>query len=108
METKEIFLKCECSGCALSVEADMELPGDYNIGLWHHGIDFTRKFSWRKRLKLAWQLVRKGTLYKDCVVLSSESVVKLCWFIDETEAEYRKIADQKVFDRIMADNELKK
>ena len=78
----EIFLKCECSGCGITFTkwGDEEFV---DVALWGYGVDFNRRWGFWKRLRLAWLLVRHGTLYKDCVILDRNKQWELRRFLDK-------------------------
>ena len=80
--SQEIFLKCECSGCGISVVkwSDEEFV---DVALWGYGVNFDRRPGLWRRLRLAWLLVRHGTLYKDCVILDKSKQYELWEFLNK-------------------------
>lgn len=80
--SEEIFLKCECSGCGLTLTkwSDEEFV---DVALWGYGVTYDRRWGLWKRLCLAWLLVRHGTLYKDCVILDRSKQWELRKFLDK-------------------------
>ena len=82
VSSQEIFLKCECSGCGITFTkwSDEEFV---DVALWGHGVSFDRRWGFWKRLRLAWLLVRHGTLYKDCVILDKGKQYELYKFLND-------------------------
>jgi hypothetical protein len=91
MMNKEIFLKCDCHTEGILVEIDDfeedNLKGNPEVcmAFYEHTPKRLREkffFSWKERFKLIWQVLTKGTVYSDMVILNKEKALELVKFIE--------------------------
>jgi hypothetical protein len=91
MENK--FVKCECCTHAIEISTD-DFDGHGErviyIALWNYGNYGQRGFWYR--LKTAWQLLWKGDIYGDHVILSKENFDEMNNFIQK---EFNENQDKK-------------
>lgn len=71
---KSAFIECECGHEAVSVEYDSD-NDDIYLSIWERGLSQTH--PWRYRLRAIWRILRHGTPYGDCVILSRSSAEEL-------------------------------
>lgn len=84
MSNRNIFLKCDCHVEAIEMEYDPEY-NEYYLAFWGCGFGNNKKHSLKQRIRFAWKLLTKGTLYTDMVVLDATKVNELAKFINETQ-----------------------
>jgi hypothetical protein len=84
MNDKSIFLKCDCHGEAVEFQYESEY-NEYYLAFWGCGFGNNKKHGLLRRIKFAWMLLTKGTLYTDMVVLDEEKARQLADFINETQ-----------------------
>ncbi len=81
-DNPSISLKCDCSCSQLEVEYDKEEKWFY-LSMWYRGYK-TKKMDWRNRLRWIWQILTKGNLWSDHMILSRENADKLSKFLQTT------------------------
>ncbi len=86
MQENHKFIKCDCYGHALEVESEYLEPGrhlQFYLSFWNHSQGSNSGNLWH-RIKLAFRLVFKGTLYTDMICLDKESASELYHFLGDT------------------------
>ncbi len=78
-DNPSISLKCDCSCSQLEVEYDIE-DNWFNLSMWYRGGQ-TRKMDWRNRLRWIWQILTKGSLWTDNIILNKEKAQRLSGFL---------------------------
>lgn len=78
------YSKCDCSSHLLEIERYYytEYDKGFQITTWNLGIS-TKKLSYLERLRWIWQILIRGTLWTDYVMISDDKAKKLARFIDE-------------------------
>ena len=72
MKIWEKFYECECGSEVIAISKDREDKKDPNIYLafFKQGFHGIYALTWRERLRTIWQIITKGTLWADTVILS--------------------------------------
>jgi hypothetical protein len=81
-DNPSVTVKCECSCSQLEVEFDQEDNWFY-FSMWYRGGQ-TQKMDWRNRIRWAWNILTKGNLWTDHMILSRENADKLSKFLQTT------------------------
>ncbi len=81
-DNPSIMLKCECSCSQLEVEFDQEDNWFY-LSMWFRGGQ-TKKLDWKNKLRWIWNILTKGNLWTDHLVISKENADKLSKFLQTT------------------------
>lgn len=78
------YSKCDCSSHLLEIERYYYTDSDkgFQITTWNLDLS-TKKLSYLERLRWIWQILTKGTLWTDYVMISDDRAKKLARFIDE-------------------------
>jgi hypothetical protein len=97
MNSKEIFIKCECHGEGLGIEYDAD-DQYYYLSMWNHGFN-NKILPWKERVRFCWQLLTKGKAFNDELILNQESVDILVSFLNKNRPGY------PIGDNIVADME---
>ena len=79
MIENDIFLKCDCHGEAMQVSYDDEFK-QYWFAYWGYGFTNKKTSLWC-RIKYAFMLITKGTLYKDFLILDKDRAQQLANYI---------------------------
>lgn len=81
MNTNQIFLPCECRTEGLFVEKDTDYKETlYNISIFSSKYR-RQRMSLKVRLKLIWDIITKGTFFKDDITLSQNQINQFKKFI---------------------------
>ncbi len=75
-----LLIKCECSTHAFEIEVDEDRQ--YNISLWSMMCD-EYPFSWKERMRWAWNIIRTGKPWTDSIILNEESTNEIVSFINQ-------------------------
>lgn len=90
MKNINLFLKCDCHGEGIEFEYD-EDSKQYYVAFWNQGFNANKKISLLKRIKFAWQLLTKGHLFTEMVILDDEKANLLADFIKNNHEHKKNI-----------------
>lgn len=87
-ETKEEFIKCSCGSHILQLTSDVEVHGENNshfhqefyLSMYTFGYGNGKPSLWW-RIKTAWDVLTKGTMHSDSIIMTPEEANKVVNFI---------------------------
>jgi len=83
MDSKEIFIRCECGTEGMMVNHDPEY-NQYNFSYWGYGTDPKYHTLWG-RIKYAMGVIFKRRIWNDEVILGPREAKELVEFINKTQ-----------------------
>jgi hypothetical protein len=87
MDSNEIFIKCECGAEGMMVNHDSEYS-QYYFSYWRYGSDPRGHSLWH-RIKYAMQVIFRGKIWNDEIILGPREAKELVEFINKTQNENR-------------------
>lgn len=92
-QEKKLFLRCSCDTEALEFQFitldtfNKEIETEMWIAYWQMGYNDPKTLSIWTKLKMAFHVLKNGTLYGDQVILSKTNILKLKEWINSLEVE---------------------
>jgi len=87
MEKESLYIKCDCHGEVLEIQAydySDTHPNDtgFYMSMWRMSSD-SHKMSWRERFRWCWQILRTGDPWNDYIMLTKENAKKVSQYIEK-------------------------
>lgn len=89
---KRLFLECNCEAEALEFKYIMDDPDSDDgkelwVALWQIGYSDPKTISLWTKLKMAFHVLKKGTLYGDQVILNKTNILRLKEWVNSLEVK---------------------